>query len=242
MQSKSNSNVECDPARGYRWREVGGAAVVLLALYLILRASNVLPESVGVGAGTGIGAAIILGLIASVSTCAAVTGSLVLAAASRYRQAHPELTSAQRFRPHLYFNLGRLVGYAGFGALVGLVGSTLTISPAATGVVTLVIGAFMVITGLNMLNVWPWLQRLQPRPHKWLSARIYRMRGSGAWGVFFGGSLTFFLPCGFTQALQLYVLTQGSALQGALLLGAFALGTAPGLLSLGAVASFAAGR
>lgn len=242
MQSQQNQNVECTPAHGRRWLEVGGAAVALLALYLILRAANILPDSVGVGPGTGVGAAIILGLIASVSTCAAVTGSLVLAAASRYRQAHPQLTGQQRFRPHIYFNLGRVVGYAGFGVLVGLVGSAITLSPAAAGIFTLVVGALMVVTGLNMIGSWPWLQRLQPRPPKWLAARVYRMRGSGAWGIFLGGSLTFFLPCGFTQAIQLYVLTLGSPTQGALLLGAFALGTAPGLLALGAAASFGAGR
>jgi sulfite exporter TauE/SafE len=216
--------------------------VALLALYLILRATNVLPDSFGVGPGTGLGAAVVLGLIASVSTCAAVTGSLVLAAASRYRLAHPEMTGRQRFRPHVYFDLGRVVGYAGFGALVGLVGSAITLSPAAAGVFTLAVGALMVVTGLNMIGSWPWLQRLQPRPPKWLSAKVFRMRGSGAWGVFLGGSLTFFLPCGFTQAMQLYVLTQGSALRGALLLGAFALGTTPGLLALGAAASFGSGR
>ncbi len=242
MQIQSNENLECAPAHGRRWLEVGGAAVALLALYLILRAANILPDSIGVGPGTGLGAAIILGLVASVSTCAAVTGSLVLAAASRYRQAHPELTGRQRFRPHILFNLGRVAGYVGFGALVGLAGSAITLSPAAAGIFTLAVGALMVITGLNMIGGWPWLQRLQPRPPKWLAARVYRMRGSGAWGVFLGGSLTFFLPCGFTQAMQLYVLTLGSAPQGALLLGAFALGTAPGLLALGAAASFGAGR
>jgi sulfite exporter TauE/SafE len=172
----------------------------------------------------------------------AVTGSLVLAAASRYSQAHPELTRAQKLKPQLYFNLGRLVGYAGFGALVGWLGSTITLSSAVAGGVTVAISVLMVITGLNMLDVWQWLHHLQPRPPKWLSAKVYRLRGSQAWAVFIGGSLTFFLPCGFTQALQLYVLSQGSATQGALLLGAFALGTLPGLFSVGAVASLASGK
>lgn len=47
------------------------------------------------------------------------------------------------------------------------------------------------------------------------------------------GAGTFFLPCGFTQSLQLYALTTGSFMKGALVLGAFALGTAPALLTLG---------
>ena len=52
---------------------------------------------------------------------------------------------------------------------------------------------------------------------------------------------TFFFPCGFTQALQLYVLSQASATTGALTMLVFALGTLPALLSLSAVTSFARG-
>jgi plastocyanin len=54
------------------------------------------------------------------------------------------------------------------------------------------------------------------------------------------GAATFFLPCGFTQAVQIMALTSGSAVAGALLMGAFALGTAPGLLAAGRASSAAA--
>jgi hypothetical protein len=49
------------------------------------------------------------------------------------------------------------------------------------------------------------------------------------------GAASFFLPCGFTQAVQIYALSTGSPLVGGVLLGAFALGTAPGLLALAGV-------
>ena len=55
------------------------------------------------------------------------------------------------------------------------------------------------------------------------------------------GAATFFLPCGFTQALQLYVLSQASFTAGALTMLAFALGTLPALLSLSAISSLARG-
>ncbi|NCP77121.1 sulfite exporter TauE/SafE family protein [bacterium] len=41
------------------------------------------------------------------------------------------------------------------------------------------------------------------------------------------GALTFFLPCGFTLAMQAYAITTGSFITGALTMMAFALGTAP---------------
>ena len=46
------------------------------------------------------------------------------------------------------------------------------------------------------------------------------------------GALTFVLPCGFTQAVQIYALSTGSPAFAAALLATFAVGTAPGLLAL----------
>lgn len=56
------------------------------------------------------------------------------------------------------------------------------------------------------------------------------------------GALTFFLPCGFTQAMQLAAITSGSGLRGALIMGAFAIGTAPGLLGIAGISSLVKGE
>jgi len=55
------------------------------------------------------------------------------------------------------------------------------------------------------------------------------------------GALTFFLPCGFTQAMQLYAISTGDVATGALVMGAFALGTAPALLGIGGISSIMKG-
>ena len=55
------------------------------------------------------------------------------------------------------------------------------------------------------------------------------------------GALTFFLPCGFTQAMQLYAMSTGNPLRGGLIMGTFALGTAPGILGVGGLSSFIKG-
>jgi len=47
------------------------------------------------------------------------------------------------------------------------------------------------------------------------------------------GALTFLLPCGFTQSMQLLALQSGSMWQGMLIMTAFALGTLPVLFGLG---------
>ena len=100
----------------------------------------------------------------------------------------------------------------------------------------------MIVLGLQMLGVLSPLGRLMPSVPKAVAERIHGLaeRGNNQTAFLLGG-LTFFLPCGFTQALQLYVLAKGDVLTGALIMLAFALGTLPALLSLSALSSFAKG-
>jgi sulfite exporter TauE/SafE len=68
---------------------------------------------------------------------------------------------------------------------------------------------------------------------------VLRIRGSeySHKNSFVLGASTFFLPCGFTQAMQLYAMSSGNVFSGALIMGVFAVGTTPGLLSIGGLTS-----
>jgi uncharacterized protein len=98
----------------------------------------------------------------------------------------------------------------------------------------------MIVLGLQMLRLLP--SGLLPAIPKAAAHRIHDLatRDSKEAALALGAA-TFFLPCGFTQGLQLYVLAKGSFMTGALTMLAFALGTLPALLSLSAVSSFARG-
>jgi plastocyanin len=50
--------------------------------------------------------------------------------------------------------------------------------------------------------------------------------------VVVAGAATFFLPCGFTQAVQLYAFSTGSPRAAGAIMATFAIGTAPALLAL----------
>jgi plastocyanin len=52
------------------------------------------------------------------------------------------------------------------------------------------------------------------------------------------GGLTFFLPCGFTQSMQIMALGSGSFVRGGLIMGLFAVGTLPVLFTAGITASW----
>lgn len=222
--------------------EIAAAFAILAGLVLALQHLGLLPSGISVSDTVSLGLAFGIGLVASVSSCIAVTGGLLVAVAAKYNAANTHLTGLERLQPHLYFNAGRLVSYALLGGAVGALGSALMLSPAATGLLTLLASAVMIVLGLQMLGLFSSLGRLMPTIPRSLAQRIHGLAERDTkQTAFLLGGLTFFLPCGFTQALQLYVLAKGDFLTGALTMLAFALGTLPALLSLSAVSSFARG-
>jgi sulfite exporter TauE/SafE len=111
---------------------------------------------------------------------------------------------------------------------MGLIGSAFTLSQTATMTLSILIGLVMLILGINLLEVFPWAKRLQLHMPSFLSKRAYAAKNiEHAFAPFIIGAITFFLPCGFTQSMQLYSLGTGSVIKGALTMGAFALGTLP---------------
>lgn len=223
------------------YKEIGIVFFVIVSLYLILKRLDVLPE-VGVTENMGYGLVFLIGLVAALSTCIAVTGGLLMAVAAKYNERNPNLTGAQRLRPHLYFNIGRIVSYTVLGGAIGGLGSVITLSTKTTGFVMIIASLVMIILGFQLLKLFPGLKRFQPKMPKFIAHKIHDWSNADnkAAPFFLGGS-TFFLPCGFTQALQLYVLSQGDVTTGALTMFFFSLGTLPALMSLSAISSFARG-
>lgn len=216
------------------WQLVGLFALVLF-LGTIFSRLGFLRPNVALGAATSVGAVFLLGLVAASSSCIAVSGGLLLSSAAKFNERYASRTPLARMRPVALFVVGRIVAYTILGALIGTIGNALTPSPLVTGLLTAIAALAMLVMGLDMLHLAPaWFKLLIPRlPKRFSHAAINVEKKDHPSVPFLLGGATFFLPCGFTTALQLYVLTTGSALTGASLLGAFALGTAPALLALG---------
>ncbi|OGY52022.1 MAG: hypothetical protein A3J59_03840 [Candidatus Buchananbacteria bacterium RIFCSPHIGHO2_02_FULL_56_16] len=224
--------------RGAEYLQIGAIFLIMVALYLLLGKLNLIPRGFGISENMNYGLVFGIGLVASITTCMAVTGGLLLAAAARYAEQHPGVSASRKFRPLLYFNLGRLGGYTLFGGLVGALGSVISFSDRFNGMVIIVASIAMILLGLQLLHFFPGLQRLSVKLPKGLSHKIHDLAESDSKAAPITlGALTFFLPCGFTQALQLYVLSQGGIARGALLMFFFALGTMPALLSVSALSS-----
>ena len=102
----------------------------------------------------------------------------------------------------------------------------------------------MLLIGLQLLELFPrlsaWKLMLPKSIARVLGIQAYTKKEYSHTRAMALGASTFFLPCGFTQAVQLYVVTAASPFVGAVTMGAFALGTAPGLLGIGGIAAAAA--
>jgi uncharacterized protein len=97
--------------------------------------------------------------------------------------------------------------------------------------------------GLSILGFIPNISRLGIRMPLKLTSKWNKLEASEhQLAPFLLGGLTFFLPCGFTQSMQILALTSGSFLSGGLILAIFSLGTLPVLLTIGITASWARNR
>jgi sulfite exporter TauE/SafE len=88
----------------------------------------------------------------------ALVGGLVLSLSARHAELHPEATPIQKFRPHIYFNIGRIVGYGVLGGLIGMIGAIAKPSTTVLAVLTIVVGAVMVFFGLKLIEIFPALK------------------------------------------------------------------------------------
>jgi len=99
--------------------QIGLAFAAVVVFVLLVQWLGLVPRGLTVSDNTGYGLAFLIGLVASVIRCMAVTGGLLLAVAARYAEVSSELPAWRRFQPHLAFNAGRLLPYpllGGFGA------------------------------------------------------------------------------------------------------------------------------
>ncbi len=177
------------------------------------------------------------GLLTS-AHCVAMCGTMVASVAIKDAGGARKLN----LPAHLAYNAAKLLSYAGVGALLGLIGSAIDIGPLR-GFVSILAGFFMVVMGLNMLNIFPWLRFCQIRMPKSVGRLIIKRRpnpNAGRTGLiapFSFGSLSGLMPCGPLQAMQLYAAGSGSAAVGATAMFTFGLGTIPAMMVFGALTS-----
>ena len=215
-----------------------GVMVIIFALYRVLKYFGftnffyAFPEA---KENMSYGMIFIIGLLTSVH-CIAMCGGINL---SQCIQPVTKTGDKEHrwaaLRPSFLYNLGRVISYTVIGGIVGALGSVVSFSEGAKGSVQIVAGIFMVIMGLNMLNVFPELRKFNISMPKAFSIKLYSKLGNKS--PLYVGLINGLMPCGPLQAMQLYSLSTGSILKGAFAMFLFSLGTVPLMFVVGALSS-----
>lgn len=178
--------------------------------------------------------AFILGLLGGghcLGMCGGLMGALTFAI--------PPEQKAQRLRLLLAYNLGRILSYAAAGLLLGVVGVALTNSPAAM-LLRVVAAVLLICMGLYLAGWWSGLTRIEGlgrglwRHIQPLASRLLPVTSLPR--ALLLGTLWGWLPCGLVYSTLLWAASQGSAVDSALLMLTFGLGTWPVLLATGLAA------
>lgn len=228
------------------YMQLGFAALILGLVYFILNELGLFSLNlVASNNFSSLPLVLLVGLTAGVSTCMALVGGLVLGVAGRFSQDNPTASPREKFMPHVFFNIGRIVAFFILGGIIGLIGSAFQLSASLTGTLIALVGISMIVLGLQLTGIFPRLATVSLTLPKGISKALgittHDNKAYSHRSALLMGALTFFVPCGFTQAIQLYAMTTGSFVTGALTMAVFAIGTTPGLLSLGGLTSYIKG-
>lgn len=171
--------------------------------------------------------AFLIGLVASVSTCMVMVGGLTLSVTANFAK------EGDKVKPQLLFHVGRLVSFFLLGGMIGVLGSSFEPGVAGMATMTFVVGLIMLILGINLLDILPFMRGVQPTFPRFISRHMLKIQKvNHVLTPAPLGAVTFFLPCGFTQSMQFTALSTGHFMTGALTMLAFALGTLPVLAAL----------
>ncbi len=207
--------------------------IVLIVGYLLIDKTigfNFIPD---IDNNIGYGMLFVIGMLTSIH-CIAMCGGINLSQTISY--AHDDKNFFSKFKASTLYNLGRVISYTVVGGIVGAIGSAISFSGSAKGVVAVVSGLFMVIMGLNMFGTFSWLRKLNPRMPKIISDKAANRISKS--GPLYVGLLNGFMPCGPLQAMQLYALGTGSIVAGAVSMFLFSVGTVPLMFVFGATSSY----
>jgi len=185
--------------------------------------------------------AFITGLLGGVhcfGMCGGIIGALTL------NTAQDKKNQGSLLAISLGYNAGRIAGYIVAGAIVGFLGSTLidlTGIQTAKQTLSIIASIFMIALGLYLAGIWNGIskiehlgghlwKRIQPFTRQFMPVRSYKQ--AIPLGFLWG-----WLPCGLVYTALIWTLSSGGAIQGALIMLAFGLGTLPNLLAMGVIAT-----
>ncbi len=230
--SDQPAGVSDNPSKN-NFLSIAGISLGIISIFIIINKLG-LSSLINVSSKSALPAFFVFGILAGLSSCAALVGGVILSMSKQWMELYSEKASTfEKLKPHFMFNTGRLISYGLFGGLLGAIVSRLAISPTFTSFLVLAVSALMFFLALQMLGVKAF-RKFQITMPKFVTKGIAdETRFRGRFLPFLMGALTFLLPCGFTITAQSLALLSGSLVQGSLIMFLFALGTTFPLMAIG---------
>ncbi len=171
--------------------------------------------------------AFLVWIIASISTCLAITGWIIIWF-SRYIDSSK--STLRHIKVQIWFQIWRIVWFFLLWWLLWYIWEVFSFSLSINWVITFLVWFILLYMWLNILKILPSLSRFWIYMPKSFVSKIEIL-----WKPKFAPivwALTFFLPCWFTQTMQLLAVSSSSFWIGWFVMLFFALWTAPVLFSV----------
>lgn len=195
----------------------------------------------------GVPAAMLLaGLVGGLTHCVGMCGPFVLTqvAAGLDRGKGGGLPQRLRAAALVPYHLGRLTTYTALGAVAGGVVAQVTSLTGFRWVLGAFLGAAALYFAIKLVSALVQFAPAYPAgAHGWLAERLStvitrNVARAGRLGPYGLGVALGFLPCGLVYGALAAAAGSGGVAAGALAMAAFALGTVPGLVSVGYFGAF----
>jgi sulfite exporter TauE/SafE len=170
-----------------------------------------------------------LGLLGGFGHCVGMCSPFVLFVSRRYTA--PGAGRSAALAAQGWYTAGRVTTYAALGTAAGAMGGVVELAGTMLGLqraASVIAGTVLVIWALGALS------DLAPLPGdgRWFSRIAGRLKGRVPGHPFATGLFLGLLPCGLLYSAVIAAVARGGALDGAIALATFGLGTAPALLGV----------
>ncbi|MBU2523076.1 MAG: sulfite exporter TauE/SafE family protein [Nanoarchaeota archaeon] len=209
---------------------IGGAILGLIAIYYALSTNSLLPEIAlpQIGQNASLLLIFAVGLLTGFH-CISMCGGFVVSYTTKNA-----LRGHKSLKQHLVYGGSKVLSYSVIGFLFGLIGGIFSFSTKLRGTIGILAGIFMVFYALSMMGIG-FFRKFQFNP-KFLTNIATKSHSGPFKGPMLTGLLNgLFIACGPLQAMYLYAAGTGSAMQGALALAVFGLGTLPVMFGFGSL-------
>ncbi|MFG1703678.1 sulfite exporter TauE/SafE family protein [Nonomuraea sp. M3C6] len=154
------------------------------------------------------------GLLAGTASCAAAQGGLLMGLVDRHHGRDPAMVG--------WFLAGRLASYTAVGALLGLLGSAVSLPPQARAVLLVAAGVTVIVFAVRLMRRGHCAATPETEPPSKYKAPLL-------------GAATILVPCGVTLGVEMIAVSSGSPVTGAAAMAGFVVGSAPAFALLGYV-------